>query len=288
MAEDLTDVRILEVRKATGGVVLEQAQQVTSNSRYVTGDVDPFCIVYLNGRRVGETQRLGFSAPDEFWHELIPFPASYLRTTQPNKLAIEVLDFESYATDQVLGLVEMSFETLDEVPISSIEVPLAGPVGKACSFDQLSGRIKFRVVMPLRKVKSARHGFAAARLVTGTGRAFGSFDQQVPSSDMSWVLGEHNFKLFPLWRHLPNGGKCAGCGKKKITQYCSVCFLCEECAKDQGSCGSDREEGKQSAVASAKAKYADEWEMLSREEQQQKVRELQSNGEKDATDGDST
>lgn len=50
--------------------------------------------------------------------------------------------------------------------------------------------------------------------------------------------GEHHFKFFPLWRHLPNGGNCAGCHKKKMSQYCSVCFLCEVCAKHQGSCGS--------------------------------------------------
>ena len=59
---------------------------------------------------------------------------------------------------------------------------------------------------------------------------------EVVGSEEREVPGEHHFKFFPLWRNLPNGGNCAGCYKKKMTQYCSVCFLCEECAKDQGSC----------------------------------------------------
>ena len=46
------------------------------------------------------------------------------------------------------------------------------------------------------------------------------------------AVGEtaHDNQYFPMWRGLPDGGTCAGCGRKRMGQYCSRCFLCDDCS----------------------------------------------------------
>ena len=49
---------------------------------------------------------------------------------------------------------------------------------------------------------------------------------------------EHALKFFPLWQHLPDGGRCAGCGQRRTRRYCAACLLCEVCTGGlAGGCG---------------------------------------------------
>ena len=69
-------------------------------------------------------------------------------------------------------------------------------------------------------------------------------------------VDEHANKFFPLWRGLPNGGKCAGqCGKKKSIRYCSDCFVCSDCNATT-SCTKAREATGAPEPEAAIAKFA--------------------------------
>jgi len=43
----------------------------------------------------------------------------------------------------------------------------------------------------------------------------------------------HRMQFYPMWKGLPNAGRCTGCDERKSTKFCKNCFLCDNCCKDQ-------------------------------------------------------
>ena len=46
----------------------------------------------------------------------------------------------------------------------------------------------------------------------------------------------HRMQTYPMWRGLPNGGRCAACGRHRAGEYCSGCWRCERCCRSAATC----------------------------------------------------
>ena len=63
------------------------------------------------------------------------------------------------------------------------------------------------------------------------------------------LVGSHSTRIFPLWKGLPDRGRCKQCQEKrwgpKSGRYCQRCFLCGTCCAETTRCEAELEAGEE-------------------------------------------
>jgi voltage-gated sodium channel len=148
LADDLLDSRVGALRQTTGYVVVEQALGLDTDHDFFSDTIDPFCVLYLNGKVIGETQKLSHSGEDPHWNEYVAFPASYLKVEEPNTLRLELFDFDTFTRDDLLGYIEIQDEVGVPWTDRSQALLLLNPFAKNNKKFEVQGSIKFNIIMP--------------------------------------------------------------------------------------------------------------------------------------------
>ena len=103
-------------------------------------------MLYLNDKMIGKTQKLSHSGPDPTWDEYVAFPASYMNPEEPNKIRLDVFDFDTFTSDDLLGSIEIT-ETPGK-PFTDRKTTLPLQPTNSKPKNAVQGSIVFHIILP--------------------------------------------------------------------------------------------------------------------------------------------
>ena len=106
---DVMTKRIRKLSTTTGWVHIDCLNSAMFGKRSPGTGFDPFVVVILNGKIVGQTHTLSHTDSDAAWHERVTYPAELLKNGN-NIFRFEVYDKEMFVSDDLIGSVTLSFE----------------------------------------------------------------------------------------------------------------------------------------------------------------------------------
>eukprot|EP01043_Picozoa_sp_COSAG02_P039578 COSAG02_NODE_3136_length_7300_cov_4.065269_5_plen_482_part_00 len=110
LAEDLLTAQIKELAERTGWVVINSCDGLP----LADDDIDPYCVLILNGEEIGRTHKISHSGDHPEWNERIGVPVGLLTSTT-NVFIIEVMD-DTFGPDDVLGEVRRMLQAYRQAP----------------------------------------------------------------------------------------------------------------------------------------------------------------------------